>query len=274
MRSAVLTTVTALRDLPQRLRALPTSPYRCLPEAKAAALFTQLSAVSPYFAVSTGPIDGGGWYPVARLYTNQALLAAAVDSVAQRIGAPDRRGAVSTFHLGFAARLWSIGLGANAEHGMLPDLMPDQLWYSESNGTVRLHLPNPMAWQGDGLDSPLADMILGGHLTPLAEAVRRLGPISERLLRGNAASAVLGAARALNRHRGAQLATEPGWDLARALCSDERLTGTVRFNESDTDYRRTTCCLFYRTPGGGLCVDCALTHRPQVRQDRKRKGSI
>ncbi|MGB3523980.1 MAG: (2Fe-2S)-binding protein, partial [Mycobacterium sp.] len=34
---------------------------------------------------------------------------------------------------------------------------------------------------------------------------------------------------------------------------------------SGTDYRRASCCLFYRTPGGGLCGDCALTHKPQVR---------
>ncbi|MEO6793673.1 MAG: ATP-binding cassette domain-containing protein [Mycobacterium sp.] len=281
LHSPTSTTVTALRDLPQRLRALPVGSYRCATQDQAVAALAELSNISPYFAVSTGRVEGGSWRPVTQLYTDQMLLAGAVGNVQQRIGAPDLRVAVSTFYLGFAARLWSIGLGGLAEHGLLLDLDPDELWYTESGGTVRLHLPNPVAWQGSsankdvaGLDSLLADTILSRHLTPLAAAVRQLGPISEKLLHGNAASAVLGAARALHRHHHAELATAPSWDLARTVCADERLAGTVAFNDSGTDYRRTTCCLFYRTPGAGLCVDCPLTHKPQVRQDRMWKGSI
>ncbi|ORW95674.1 ABC transporter [Mycolicibacter terrae] len=273
LRSAASATRSALRDLPQQLRTLPVGPHRCAPRDKVVSALAGLSAVSPYFAVSTGAVEGGGWRPVTQLYTDQTLLAAAIGNVGDRIGATDLRVAVSTFFLGFAARLWSIGLGALAEHGLLLDLDADELWYAESEGTVRLHLADPVAWQGSGLDALLADEILSRHLTPLAAAVRGLGPISEKLLYGNAASAVLGAARALHRHRGAQLATEQCWELARTVCTDERLTETIRFNDAGTDYRRATCCLFYRTPGSGLCIDCALTHKPQVRQDRHRKGS-
>ncbi|MEB3033292.1 ATP-binding cassette domain-containing protein [[Mycobacterium] nativiensis] len=271
VRSATSTTISALRDLPQLLRTLPAEPRRRAPQDQVLSALAELSDVSAYFAVSTGPLPDGDWRPVAQLYTDQTLLAGAIAGVGERIGTPDRRVAASTFHLGFAARLWSIGLGGLAEHGLLMDLSPDQLWYCESGGTVRLHLPNPVAWHRSSTDNPeslLADEILDGHLTPLTAAVRRLGPISERLLHGNAASAVLGAARALSRHRGEQLATAPGWDLARTLCADERLTDTICFNDVGTDYRRNSCCLFYRTPGAGLCGDCALTHQPQVRQDR------
>jgi iron complex transport system ATP-binding protein len=235
-------------------------------------VLAQLSDVSPYFAVFTGPMPDGDWRPVAQLYTDQTLLAAAITATGERIGAPDHRVAASTFFLGFAARLWSIGLGGLAEHGLLIDLSPDQLWYHQSGGAVSLHLPNPVAWQGrwpdEGLAPLLAEKILSGHLTPLTAAVRRLGPISEKLLHGNAASAVLGAARALSRHRGEQLATTPYWDLARAVCADERLSGSICFDDADTAYRRTSCCLFYRVPDAGLCGDCALTHKPQGRQDR------
>lgn len=273
LRSAASATRTVLHDLPQWLRALPATPHRCAPHDRVVSALTELATVSPYFAVSTGAVEGGGWRPVSRLYTDQTLLADVVGNVGDRIGASDLRVAASTFFLGFAARLWSIGLGALAEHGLLLDLDPDELWYAESDGTVRLHLADPVAWQGSGLDSLLADEILSRHLTPLAAAVGRLGPISAKLLHGNAASAVLGAARALHRHRGAQLATDPCWELARTVCADERLSDTIRFNDAGTDYRRATCCLFYRTPGAGLCVDCALTHKPQVRTDRKRKGS-
>ncbi|MDD7813274.1 ATP-binding cassette domain-containing protein [Mycobacterium sp. CSUR Q5927] len=261
LRSASAATTAALRDLPQLLRALPASPQRCAPTDQVVSALHELSTVSSYFAASTGPAPGGGWRPVTQLYTDQTLLAAAIGNVRDRIGAPDLRVAVSTFFLGFAARLWSIGLGALAERGLLLDLSPDELWYAESDGTVRLHLPNPVAWQGDCPETLLADMVLGRHLGPLVDAVRELSPISERLLRGNAASAALGAARALG--------TEPGWDLARRICDDERLADTIRFNGSGTDYRRTTCCLFYRTPAGGLCGDCALTRKPELTKNRK-----
>jgi len=271
VRSATSTAVSALRDLPQLLRSLPTEPPRRLapPELVVSAL-AELSDVSPYFAVSTGPMPDGDWHPVARLYTDQTLLADAIAATGERIGAPDRRVAASTFVLGFAARLWSIALGGLAEHGLLIELCPDHLRYRQSGGTVSLHLPDPVAWQGrwpDETPAPLlAEQILSGHLTPLTAAVRRLGPISEKLLYGNAASAVLGAARALARHRGEQLATTPYWNLARAVCADELLTCTICFD--DVGYRRTSCCLFYRVPDAGLCGDCALTHKPQVRQDR------
>ncbi|CAJ1508179.1 ATP-binding cassette domain-containing protein [[Mycobacterium] holstebronense] len=261
--------ITALRDLPQRLRALPATPHRCASQDQTITALAELSAVSSYFAVSTGTADDADWHPVTQLYTDPDLLAGAIAGVQDRIGAADLRVAVSTFYLGFAARLWSIGLGGLAEHSLLIDLDPDQLWYADSGGPVRLYLPNPTAWQGsstnDELEPALADMILTGHLEPLAVAVRRLGPISEGLLRGNIASAALGAARALRWHHGGDLADQPIWDLARTMCDDERLAGAVSFSDSGTDYRRASCCLFYRTPGGGLCGDCALTHKPQVR---------
>ncbi|MGB3334913.1 MAG: ATP-binding cassette domain-containing protein [Mycobacterium sp.] len=269
LRSTSGNQVMALRDLPQRLRALPATTHRCASQDQTIAALAELSAVSSYFAVSTGVADDADWHPVTQLYTDPDLLADAIAGVQDRIGTADLRVAVSTFYLGFAARLWSVGLGGLAEHRLLIDLDPDQLWYTDSGGPVRLHLPNPMAWQGssasDDLEPALADMILTGHLEPLAAAVRRLGPISEGLLRGNIASAALGAARALRWHHGGDLADQPSWDLARAMCDDERLSGAVSFSDSGTDYRRASCCLFYRTPGGGLCGDCALTHKPQVR---------
>lgn len=140
--------ITALRDLPQRLRALPATPHRCASQDQTITALAELSAVSSYFAVSTGTADDADWHPVTQLYTDPDLLAGAIAGVQDRIGAADLRVAVSTFYLGFAARLWSIGLGGLAEHSLLIDLDPDQLWYADSGGPVRLYLPNPTAWQG------------------------------------------------------------------------------------------------------------------------------
>jgi iron complex transport system ATP-binding protein len=219
-----------------------------------------LGGVSSYFALSTGPL-GDGWRPVERLYTDTALLAETVDRVKARMDVTEWRVAASTFFLGFAARLWSIGVGSVAGYGMLVDLPPERLLFRESDGQIALHLEHPNQARGDDLAVALADMVLDRHLTPLAAALRRLGPISEKLLQGNSASALLGAARVFDGDR----ATTSGWELARRICADPRLNAAVRFG--DTDYRRTSCCLYYRTPHGGLCGDCALSRVPERSRD-------
>jgi iron complex transport system ATP-binding protein len=140
-------------------------------------------------------------------------------------------------------------LGALVGHRLLPHLDAERLLFRENGGQIRLHIENPLVWEGDDLESKLADMVLDEHLRPLGIALHRLQPISEKILRGNAASALLGAARVLD--------NDSGWALARRLCSDERLSEAVVF--SGNSYRRTSCCLYYRIPGGGLCGDCVLT---------------
>lgn len=263
-----------MHAMDRALRDIPATCYRRAPQRDVLAALRELAQVSSYFAVTAGP--AGDTRAVAHLYRDTGLLAEVVGQVAERIGTADRRVAVSTFFLGFAARLWSIGMGALSEHGLLIDLDPDQLHYAQNRGTVRLNLLDPVAWNVASdppsptlLPTRLADMVLDEHLQPLSVGLRCLGPISQPLLVGNAASAALGAARALHRYHGGDLAAEPGWALARALCADERLSGAICFAESGTEYRRRSCCLFYRTPTGGLCGDCALSRQPEIRRHQK-----
>lgn len=214
-------------------------------------LLAELTHFGPYFVVSTGPV-GDGWRPVQQLYTDTALLDEIIHRVQARMECTEQRVATSTFFLGFAARLWSIGLGALAGHRLLVDLVAEDLLFREADGQMRLHIEHPVARRGDELERRLADMVLGDHLALLAAALRRLEPISEQVLRGNAASALLGAARVFD----SDAAMGQGWQLARSLCVDERLSDTIRF--SGAGYRRTSCCLYYRAPRGGLCGDCVL----------------
>ncbi|WP_343573735.1 IucA/IucC family C-terminal-domain containing protein [Mycobacterium sp.] len=220
----------------------------------------ELRDVSPYFALGTGPLKDS-WRPVGRLYDDTALLAETVDRVQARMDVTELRVAASTFFLGFAARLWSISVGSVAGYGMLVDLPPERLLFRDDDGRIALHLEQPETRPRNDLPAALADMVLDQHLTPLALALRRLGPISEKLLLGNTASALLGAARVFDRDR----ATTSGWDLARRICTDPRLSAAVRIG--DTDYRRTSCCLYYRTRDGGLCGDCALDRVPERNRD-------
>jgi ABC-type cobalamin/Fe3+-siderophores transport system ATPase subunit len=222
----------------------------------AIAALDELRTVSGYFALGTGPLHDG-WHSVGQLYHDTALLAEIVGRVKARMNVTEQRVAASTFFLGFAARLWSIGLGTVAGYRMLVDLPPEHLLFREIDGQIALHLEHPAAQQRDDLTSALADMVLDTHLKPLAVALRRLSPISERLLEGNSVSALLGAARVFDRDR----ATTSGWQLARSICTDPRLSGAVCFD--DNEYRRNSCCLYYRTPHGGLCGDCVLDRVPE-----------
>jgi iron complex transport system ATP-binding protein len=234
------------------------SRRRRAPEADTGTVLAELSDINEYFGIGTGPVDSG-WRPVAQLYTDPELLDGIVDRVQARIGAPERRVAASIFFLGFAARLWSVGVGAVLGHRLLPELAAEELLFREIGGRITLHIACPVGWQGDDLEPMLADTVLDSHLAPLSTALHQLAPVSRELLRGNAASALLGAAAEYDRHRSA-VSPGPGWHLARSLCADQRLAGTICFSEAA--YRRTSCCLYYRTPRGGLCGDCVFTHVP------------
>ena len=222
------------------------------------AVLAEIAQINAYFAIGTGPVDNS-WRSVHQLYTDRDLLGGIVERVQARLGAAEPRVAASIFFLGFATRLWSIGIGVAAGHTLLPGLGADELLFREFGGQIALHIARPVAWRGDDLETRLADAVLDAHLTPLSTALRQLTNVSPELLRGNAASALLGAAREFDRHR-ASASPGPGWQLAYRLCADERLFNTICF--SGDDYRRSSCCLYYRTPGGGLCGDCVFTEIP------------
>jgi iron complex transport system ATP-binding protein len=222
------------------------------------AVLAELGDINAYFAIGTGPVDDS-WFSVHQLYTDRDLLGGIVERVQARLGAAEPRVAASIFFLGFAARLWSIGIGAVVGHRLLPALGADQLLFGEFDGQIALHIACPDAWRGDDLESRLADNVLDAHLAPLCTALHQLTNVSPELLRGNAASALVGAAREYDRHRAAA-SPGPGRQLAHRLCADERLLNTICFNNHD--YRRSSCCLYYRTSNGGFCGDCVFTQVP------------
>jgi len=216
----------------------------------------RVAELGPYFAVSTGPVVEPGWRPVRALYTDQAVLAGLVGRVRVRLGVGDSRVAASILVQGHAARLWSLSLGTWFHAGLVPDLHPGSLLWRDEDGSVRLHLERAQGWAGGHLEDVLAATVIGEHLAPMITAVHRLGPLSDRLLWGNVASALLGAARVID---GAP--TGPVRAVADRLLGRGPLEGSIE-QGSDGGHRRRSCCLFYRVPGAGLCGDCALTHAP------------
>ncbi|MEV7414479.1 (2Fe-2S)-binding protein [Streptomyces sp. NPDC089919] len=223
----------------------------------------RLAAVGPYFTLGYGPPPAGsGLRPLTELYADR--LAEHVAEVARRMGTDRLRVAGSTAHLGLAARLCSVALGAAALTGRVPDLDPDRLlWRQPPGAALELWLPEPVSRPEEPAEA-LAATVLTANLGPLDAALRTGFGLSPHVLRGNAASALVGALRVLE-NRGGPLAQPPGPLVGRLLADDGPLAGTaalfVHEEGLGTAFVRRSCCLYYKIPGGGLCGDCVLRTR-------------
>ncbi|MGW1405446.1 (2Fe-2S)-binding protein [Streptomyces sp. NPDC002403] len=217
------------------------------------------ASVGGFFALRTTAPPGGTHRPLARLYAGeQDPLTARIDTVATRLDTSERRVAASVAHLGLASRLWSIALGPAVLTGSFPGLPPAALhWDPRHPAPDELWLAGTGSLPGTACR--IREAVQYGHLVPLAEAIHRDGPLSDRLLWGNAGSALAGAVRQLvawaRTHHRPDVAAR-----ARALAAelfdhpDLRHTGAPH----DTAFRRRSCCLYYRTPASGLCGDCVF----------------
>ncbi len=128
------------------------------------------------------------------------------------------------------------------------------LWWEGAGGSV-----------GPCPDALLAD-VLAGLLAPLVVAVRARASVAERVLWGNAASAV-GAARRLVAAARPPAAVRAAAAAAHLLTTPP-LAATAALRRPEPPdvgwtFRRRSCCLYYRVPGGGVCGDCVLRDRPR-----------
>ncbi|MFJ8196486.1 (2Fe-2S)-binding protein [Streptomyces sp. NPDC096152] len=217
-----------------------------------------------------------------------------VRKVADGIRAPEARVAASVAQQALAARLWSVALGSAAVYGRVPDLGPRLLrWDPRAGAPDDLWLTEVRPRPADA--ATLAEAVLHGHLAPLAAALRARHRIAPGLLWGNAASALVGTVRQLGRWAHAHGRPETArrsWDLAARLLAHPLLAGTGTLTPltgagANTDtgtgtdagtaprpgkgprtaasavFRRRSCCLYYRVPGGGVCGDCCFTRAPR-----------
>ncbi|MFJ6071443.1 (2Fe-2S)-binding protein [Streptomyces sp. NPDC093065] len=185
-----------------------------------------------------------------------------VRKVAAALGAPETRVAASVAQQGLAARLWSVTLACAALYGQVPDLDPRLLhWDPDATAPDDLWLGEVRALPADA--ATVADVVLTTHLAPLAEAVRARYGVAAGLLRGNAASALAGAGRELERWARRENRTETAArvrELTAGLLAHPLLAGTGTL--TGTSFRRRSCCLYYRVPGGGVCGDCCFPSPP------------
>ncbi|MFE7273780.1 (2Fe-2S)-binding protein [Streptomyces sp. NPDC057623] len=186
-----------------------------------------------------------------------------VRKVAHALRAPEPRIAASVAQQGLAARLWSVTLGCAVLYGRIPDLDPRLLrWDPEGSAPDDLWLTEVHPLPAD--PATLADVVLHAHLEPLTAALHARYRVASGLLWGNAGSALAGAARQLDQWARADGRTDAA-ARTRALTAElfghPLLAGTGTL--TGTAFRRRSCCLYYRVPGGGVCGDCCFTRAPR-----------
>ncbi|MEW1774409.1 (2Fe-2S)-binding protein [Streptomyces sp. NPDC086777] len=191
-----------------------------------------------------------------------------VDTVSRRLGATEPRVAASVAHQALAARLWSVALGCAVRCGRLPDLDPGLLlWDPGATAPDDLRLTEVRPLPGGTGPAALADtvvrVVVDGHLVPLGAALRDRYGLAAGLLGGNAAAALAGAARELDRWARANDCADVAArtrTLADTLFAHPLLSATG--TRAGLAFRRRSCCLYYRVPGGGVCGDCCFTQPP------------
>jgi hypothetical protein len=208
-----------------------------------------LAGFGPFFEVyrEVGP---GPWRPLRDLLAPPVLAERVqhVHTVLSRLSGVDvePRVAASTMSLGLFARLVSPVLGAGVLGAPLPRPSLDDTWWQPVEQG-----PWPLALTGPDTEPRMTDL-LTDVLAPLTDALAEQNSLSPQVLSGNITSAVFGAARMVGVAR-PDLA--PAAREAAATLLAGPLAGTGVLGEH---FVRSSCCLYYRIPGGGYCGDCVL----------------
>ena len=219
--------------------------------------------LGPYFVWEPWAVDAG-WRPWAEL-TEPEVVAERVESACRAMttmfslpsdAVPVRVIASITF-LGWASRLLSPPLGAAVTRGELPVPDPARMWWRPVTGG-----PLPMAVRDPATvpcgDRPAAwiskNLGIDELVRPVLEVFRREFRLSPKVLWGNVASALAGAA--------GMVKTERARDIVAACLDQPPLAGAGTLTGQPRRLRRNNCCLYYRIPGGGTCGDCVLRGHP------------
>jgi ferric iron reductase protein FhuF len=230
------------------------------------AVLADVAGFGPFFTVGTDRAEEADptWRPLADLYTDDRPLRERIAHVRRVLDSDDRVAASIAFQ-GLAALLVSAPFAAVAVHGVLPELSPQRLhWRPSASGPWPLWWAEPTGRPVDQGGAALA-ALLEAHLRPLVAAVRVQVPVSARLLWGSVASSVASGKRLVGQQRPA--AAGRATRLAADLLATGPLAGTGELLDPEPPdvgwtFRRRSCCLYYRAPGGGLCGDCVRHARP------------
>ncbi|MEW1749934.1 (2Fe-2S)-binding protein [Streptomyces angustmyceticus] len=263
----------------------------------------RVAALGPFFAFDTHAGAShltAPWRTLGEVAREESgvlreRIAAVRASLAARSGRPaeavELRVAASVAHLGLVARVLSPMLGLAALHGLPPQppTLDELRWHSGLGGAFALSLPretvagdaasrtrqnsgagsdaDARAAAGDGAgsgadDARAAEELLNGPVRELADAVAAFS-VSRRILWGNVASAVNGAAAGIA--SAAPALARPARTAALLFLHRPQLRDAHTLDDAPGSYngrfRRRSCCLIYRAApdaAGATCGDCVL----------------
>lgn len=240
----------------------------------AAQIYSGLSRLGPFIGhepLSTVPgnecwrrlcdvISSDAWVEQWIEHTRTALAEANAISISD----VEKRVASSTAHLSLIARIISPTVALVALTGRTPDL-GRHLWLCIDShrllaATDYEGLASDRAWElaNDDLVEPLIRRLL----LPFGERIEQVSGLSRAIVTGNTASALRGAATVLRSAADPEVGRR-ATELVAGLLDLPELSSAWHVHPGPkSTWRRRSCCLFYRMPGGALCGDCALTHMP------------
>lgn len=232
----------------------------------AIAVLRETSSLGGFFALGTA-VPTRSWEPMSTLIDGSPGLAERIDATAVALAAqsgttPDRierRVAASIMQQAMMARLLSPAIGCAVLSGWVPRMQLSRMWWQpDGPSPIPITLPDPHAREGrtaDELAHLISLLVIEEAVVALVSEVEREAHLSPQISWGNVASSVAGAASVLSRQH-PPLATQAA-AIARAVLTTKHLADAGDF-EPTGQFRRRSCCLYYRLPRGGLCGDCVL----------------
>jgi iron complex transport system ATP-binding protein len=204
----------------------------------------------------------------ATLAYDPDALAAAVAASAEGRGSDDLQVLASLWWQAYAYRVAGTALACWLLTGVAPDTRAEAMAVgvarSRPSSVAYLATPRSLGTRGPAaLDQLVADLF-PGHLDRMAEALRARHTLGRSLIWGNVAAACASAAGSVRAAAGAGWRDRLGTFLAAAP-HDLAALGRWTFpTDADPSYRRTTCCLWWKTSAaaGAVCADCSLARSP------------
>jgi len=242
----------------------------------------RLAGLGSFFAIHThrvAEVPAGPWRPMLELVDSPDVMADRIDrvrtalavSACRPVDEVERRVAASIAQMGLVARVIAPVLASLTTGKSLLDARLSQLWWQDQlGGPFPLSVAVTSAGAAD-VPSRARTRIteaLDDPVERLTAAVLDGAAVSSRVLWGNVASAINGAA-ALIGAKEPRLA-ERSSALAAYALTDRRLDAEAGL--PGPDFRRSSCCLIYRLASygaAGVCGDCVLQ---QMASDKRPPG--
>ncbi len=227
-----------------------------------------VTALVPHLRSRVGPPADGDLLGTA-LAADPDRLAAEVAATAAGRGSDDPQVLASLWWQAYCYRVAGTTLAAWVVSGAAPDPAAPGTGVGLARSRPSSLVVDPEATVIDDLDRLVA-RLFDDHLDLVSASLRARHAVGTRLLHGNTAAAVASALGAVGTAEGA-----PPHLRARV---DQVTAAIARPDEPDLgawtgwDYRRTTCCLWFKTTAskGATCEDCSL--RPDPRAEPHRTG--